>query len=286
MKKQIRALRPTIYDNMGAIGLAFMAVVFLVPLVVIFAQSVMNPGPVNFLTSLESTVFRRALIDTIVMSFWVTLACIVFGYPYAYVMARAGKTLMIILLVALMLSFWTSTLVRTYAWQVLLNNTGIINTLLIGAGVIDEPLRMIRTDFAVYLGMAHVLAPFAILPIYAQMRSISPDLEKAAQVQGATRASTFMRVTLPLSLPGAAAGGILVFVTALGFYITPQILGDSKKLYVGSAIVQQLQTFLDIGVGSAMAVILLAIVIVTLALTSRLVGIDKILGITRGKRAR
>lgn len=275
--------RLRVYDNLGIIGMLFMGVVFIAPMLMIFSYSATKPGPENFLTAISDVTFQRALWETVTMSFWVTVACVVLGYPYAFAMARGGKGLMMFLLIALMLSFWTSTLVRTYAWQVLLNDTGVVNNLLRQTGLVDSPVRMIRTDFAVYLGMTHVLAPLAILPIYAQMRSISPDLEKAAQVMGARRATAFLRVTLPLSLPGAAAGAILVFVSALGFYITPQILGDSKKLYVGSAIIQQLQTFLDIGVGSAMAVILLAIVVVTLLVGAKLVGLEKVLGIADRK---
>lgn len=264
-------------------GVIFATVVFVVPLALMLAESFTNPGPENYLTALDSGLFQRSLLSTFQMAATVTLVCLVVGYPYAYALARCGKWMVGVLLIALMLSFWTSILVRSYAWQILLNDTGVINETLLALGIVAEPLRLIRTDFAVYLGMAHILIPFAILPLYAQIRGINPDLEQAAQAMGAKRWVAFTKVTLPLSLPGAAAGGILVFILALGFYITPELLGGSRESYVGTTIVQQIQAFLNTGVGAAMSVILLLLTLIILMVVTRFVGIGKILGIKGDK---
>jgi putative spermidine/putrescine transport system permease protein len=206
----------------------------------------------------------------------------VISYPYAYALARSGPGLTSFLLIALMVSFWTSTLVRTYSWKILLNNTGVINKILIGMGVIDEPIRMIGTDFAVALGVAHVLAPYTILTIFTQIRAVGPELEEAAQIAGARPAVVFWRLIIPMSIPGMAAGAILVFVMSLGFYITPAILGSIQNAYIGTAVVQQVQVFLKTGVGAAQALMLLAIVLLTLGATSRFIGLGQIFGSAKG----
>src|SRR5690606_7665849 len=156
------------------------------------------------------------------------------------------------------------------------NDTGVINQGLTKAGLIDSPLPLGGGEFAVYVGMTQVLLPYVVLTLYAQMRGIPPELELAAQSMGATRISTFFRVTLPLSFSGAVAGGLLVFVIALGFYIAPQILGSSKRSYVGTSIVQQIEVFLKPGVGAAQAVVLLVLALAILLGVGRVVGVTKI----------
>ncbi|MGO3147904.1 MAG: ABC transporter permease [Leucobacter sp.] len=252
---------------------------FLVPLALVVIQSFTNPGPQNYAEAIGSGVFQRSLGTTIRMAAGVTLICVVLAYPYAYAMVRSTKSVMFLLLGALMFAFWTSTLVRTYAWKILLNDTGVINQALIKAGVIESPLPLGGGEFAVYVGMTQVLLPYVVLTLYAQMRGIPPELELAAQSMGASRISTFFRVTLPLSFSGAVAGGLLVFVIALGFYITPQILGSSKRSYVGTSIVQQIEVFLKPGVGAAQAVVLLILALAILLGVGRVVGVTKILGI-------
>lgn len=265
---------------------AILAVVllFLVPLVLVVLQSITNPGPENYSEAIGSGVFQRSLGTTIRMAAIVTLICMVLAYPYAYAMARAKKTGMLVLLGALMFAFWTSTLVRTYAWKIILNDTGVINQSLMKGGLIDSPLPLGGGEFAVYVGMTQVLLPYVVLTLYAQMRTIPVELELAAQSMGASRISTFFRVTLPLSFSGAIAGGLLVFVIALGFYITPQILGSPRRSYVGTSIVQQIEVFLKPGVGAAQAVILLALALIILLGVGRVVGVTKILGIEGARK--
>jgi putative spermidine/putrescine transport system permease protein len=264
-------------------ALVLVVLAFVVPVAVMAVSSLTDPGPENYADAVHSGLFRRAITSTFSMAGIVTVLSLLVAYPYAYVMARGGRLIRSILGVSLMISFWTSLLVRTFSWQVLLNDTGVVNEALISLGLRDEPIEMMHTAFAVDLAMVHILAPYLVLALYAQLRTISPDLELAARGMGATPSRAFMRVTLPLSLPGAVAGSVLVFVLALGFYITPQILGASGTSYIGQAIVTQVQTLLKTGVGAAMSMILLAMVLTVLALTSRFVGLQRILGVGQGE---
>lgn len=260
-----------------------MAATFLLPVLLMAFRAVSDPQ--NFVDAFSSGIFRRSIWTTVRMSLTVTVVCLVVSYPFAYVLARARRPVVMIMATCLLVSFWTSTLVRTYSWQLLLNNTGLVNQSMIALGIIDQPIRMMGTDLAVYIGMAHVLAPYTILTIYAQMRAIPPELEEAAQIMGSRPTSVFWRVIVPLTRPGALAGAVLVFVMALGFYITPQILGSAQNVYIGTAIVQQVQAFLSTDVGAAQAVVLLLIVLLTLAIGGRYLGVGRILGLDKGTRS-
>lgn len=281
-----KAARPNFFLLLSLPALIVAILFFLGPLIIIVVRSLTSPSPDNYLSALASGFFVQSLGTTLRMSFIVTLLCIVISYPLAFTLARAGATFRALLIVAVAVTFWTSGLVRTFAWQMLLNNTGLINTMLIDTGIIDSPLPLIRNDFAVYVGMAHVLLPFTILTLFAQIRAISPELEKAALSLGASPTTTFFRITLPLSLPGAMAGGVLAFVLAVGFYVTPAVLGSPSNLYVGSAILQQIQVFADSGVGSAQAVILLVVVLIVLAVVIKIVGLDRVIGVGRKRIGR
>jgi putative spermidine/putrescine transport system permease protein len=183
-----------------------------------------------------------------------------------------------LLLVAVLLPFWSSLLVRTFAWQVILRDTGIINSVLTGLGVISSPIPLIRTTLGVILGMSHILLPFMVLPIYAVMRRIDPEFGRAAANLGASPLRAFLRVFVPLSLPGVLAGCLLVFVLALGFYITPALLGGIRDQMISQLIVQQAQQRLDWGFASAMSVILMLITLVVLVVASRLVRLRDVFG--------
>ena len=270
--------------SVGLLGLLFVVLTLILPLAIV-VQRAFDAGFDNFSDALASASFIRSISNTATLAITVTLSSAVIGYPYAYAMARSGKALSRILTVALMLSFWTSLLIRSYAWQVLLNDTGLVNKLLKAAGIIDEPLHLIRTPAATLIGMTHILVPFAILAIYAQLRGISPDLAIAARGLGATRTRAFWTVTFPLSIPGLAAGSILVFVLTLGFYITPQLLGGAGNQVIGQSIVEQTNTLLNTGVGSAMAVLLLLAVIVILGVAARFLGLGRVLGIATERKS-
>ncbi len=264
--------------------IAFLVAFFLVPLVVVSLRSVTDfPKPTadafaNYGRFFASTANVRVLENT----FWVaalsTVVCLALGYPYAYLMNIVRPRVAGLLLIAVLLPFWSSLLVRTYAWQVILRDTGIINTFLLDTKVIAEPIPLIRTTLGVMLGMSQILLPFMVLPIYAVMRRIDPEYTKAAANLGAPPFAAFRRVFLPLSLPGVLAGSLLVFVLALGFYITPALLGSPKDTMISQFIASAVQQRLDWGIGSTMAVILMGLTLAVLFIASRFIRLRDAFG--------
>jgi putative spermidine/putrescine transport system permease protein len=244
-------------------------------------RSVTDP-PGAGLSNYEQFFTQGAYVRVLTNTFWIallaTLSCLVVGYPFAYLMTIVPGRVAGLLLIAVLLPFWSSLLVRTFAWQVLLRDTGVINRLLLDLGVISEPLTLIRTTLGVILGMSHILLPFMVLPMYAVMRRIDPEFSRAAANLGASPATAFLRVFVPLSLPGVLAGCLLVFVLALGFYITPALLGGLKDQMISQLIVQQIQQRLDWGFGTAMGVLLVAITLAFLFAASRAVRLQDVFG--------
>jgi len=183
-----------------------------------------------------------------------------------------------VLLVAVLVPFWTSLLVRTFAWKLLLDNTGIVNTFLLDRGVIDEPLALIRNQTGVLIGMVQVMLPYAVLPLYATMRGINRRLVDAAEGLGARPIVAFWRIYAPLTLPGVVAATLLVFISSIGFYVTPALLGGPKSMMIGELIVQQLSGVLNWGFASALAVVLLVVTSLLLLVVSRFVRIGQLIG--------
>jgi ABC-type spermidine/putrescine transport system permease subunit I len=225
---------------------------------------------------LESSVYLGVLLRTFRISLIVTVVCLVAAYPVSYVLTRVGAVPLRIIMVLVLLPLWTSILVRTYAWMVLLQANGVLNNVLRRLHVIDEPLRLMYNETGVVIGMAQVLLPFAILPIYASLRNIDPRLLAAARVMGAGSWRRFRSVTLPLSLPGVAAAGLLVFVQALGFFITPALLGGSRVITLAMVIETQVVDLLDWSLASALAMVLLVVTVVLVIGFDRLLGLDKV----------
>jgi putative spermidine/putrescine transport system permease protein len=233
------------------------------------------------------TNFRRffggeANLRVLGNTFWIaglsTLGCLVIGYPYAYLMRLATPRWAGFLLIAVLVPFWSSLLVRTYAWQVILRDTGLINSTLQGWGIIDRPLDLYQTTTGVLLGMTQILLPFMVLPLFTTMARIDPELTKAAANLGASPTRAFLRVFLPLSIPGVLAGSLLVFVLALGFYITPALLGSPKDTMLSAFIATRVQQQLDWGLASAMAMVLIAITLVVLFFASRVIRVRDVFG--------
>jgi ABC-type spermidine/putrescine transport system permease subunit I len=225
---------------------------------------------------LESSVYVGVLLRTFRISLVVTVVCLMVAYPVSLVLSRAGSLTLRVLMVFVLLPLWTSILVRTYAWMVLLQANGVVNNLLRRLNVIDEPLRLMYNETGVVIGMAQVLLPFAILPVYASLRNIDPRLPAAARIMGAGPWRRFLSVTLPLSLPGAAAAGLLVFVQALGFFITPALLGGSRVITLAMVIETQVVDLLDWGLASAVAMVLLVVTVILVVGYDRLLGLDKV----------
>jgi len=262
-------------------ALVFLIAVFLIPLLAMTLRSFTDP-PGAGLSNYEQFFAQGAYVRVLTNTFWIallaTLACLLVGYPFAYLMTIVPGRVAGLLLIAVLLPFWSSLLVRTFAWQVLLRDTGVINRFLLDIGVISEPLTLIRTTSGVIIGMSHILLPFMVLPMYAVMRRIDPEFSRAAANLGASPASAFVRIFVPLSLPGVLAGCLLVFVLALGFYITPALLGGLKDQMISQLIVQQIQQRLDWGFGTAMSVLLVAITLAFLFAASRAVRLQDVFG--------
>jgi putative spermidine/putrescine transport system permease protein len=238
-------------------GLIFLLVVFVYPLVRMVVRSFTDPSPENYAVLVQDPLYARVFVQTLTTSAIVTLTCLLLGYPFAYAMAASKPKMRTLLLLVVILPFWTSWLVRTFALITILQDTGLINDLLISLGVIDGPLTLIRTTAGVTIGVSNVLLPFMVLPLFAVMVKIDGQLLQAAQSLGATRTRAFWSVFVPLTIPGVVAGSFLVFVLSIGFYVTPALLGGPQDMMIGQLIATQFQVLLQFGQGSAVAVVLL-----------------------------
>jgi putative spermidine/putrescine transport system permease protein len=263
---------------------AFLIVVFVAPLLDMARRSLTEfPTPSGSgLANYERFFAGEANVRVLSNTFWIaglsTIVCLLVGYPYAYLMTVAPRRVAGLLLIAVLVPFWTSLLVRTYAWEVILRDTGIINSTLLRLGVVADPIPLIRTTVGVLLGMSQILLPFMVLPLYAVMGRIDPEYGRAAANLGATPFASFRRIFVPLTIPGVVAGCLLVFVLALGFYITPAILGSPRETMISQFIAQQVQQRLDWGLGSAMAMILMVLTLVLLLIASRFVRVRDVFG--------
>ncbi|GIX10241.1 ABC transporter permease [Elioraea sp.] len=220
----------------------------------------------------EQAIFLDVLARTFGISALVTLLCLAAGYPVAALLASLEPRRAAVLFAFVLLPFWTSLLVRTAAWVVLLQREGVVNAALLGLGLVEAPLQMIFTRFAVVLAMAHILLPFMILPLYAVMRAIPPGLGRAAASLGAPPWLVFLRVTWPLSLPGVAAGSLMVFIQALGYYITPALLGGASDQMISWFIAFYASRTVNWGMAAALSALLLVATAALYAVYARLAG--------------
>jgi len=220
--------------------LFFLLVFYALPVLAMLLRSVAEPVWTleNYAALAGDTVFLHVFWTTVRTAITVTCFCLLLGYPVALALARPGRVASVALIIVL-LPFWTSILVRSYAWMVLLGRRGLLNEALVASGIIDHPLRMLNTPIAVHIAMVHILLPYTILPIANVLRQIDPSLGRAALGLGATPYRVFRDITLPLSMPGVAAGALLVFVLSLGFYITPALVGGPRDMTVAMLIAQQ-----------------------------------------------
>ena len=230
--------------------------------------------------SLPMNAYIRVFWITLQIAIIVTLCTLMLGYPVAYALSSVSASRANLLMILVLIPFWTSILVRSYAWMVLLGQEGIINQVLIVSGVLSQPMQLLNTRLAVYLGMVHILLPFMILPLYAVMRGIDRNLLRAAGNLGGPPAAVFRRIFLPLSLPGIAAGCLLVFILSLGFYITPALLGGQRDIMV-SMLIQQQVSQLNWGFGAALALVLLVLALGIYLLFTRLLGVERVFGSAR-----
>jgi mannopine transport system permease protein len=255
-----------------------LAFAFLYPVgKLIWASFAMHSGYTaeHYLRILYEPLYLKILWRTISIALLVTFASFLLGYPVAYATNMAKGRWALLIIVCVLIPLWTSVLVRSYAWILLLQRNGIVNNLLVEGGVISAPLRMIYTEGAVMVAMTHVLLPFMILPILSSLKSIPPDLARAARNLGAGPVQTFLRVILPLSLPGVYAGSLMTFILALGFYITPALLGGPSTLMMATIIGQQTTELLNWPFAGALSGVLLGATLVLVIVFRRTLSLGK-----------
>lgn len=255
----------------------FLAVFFIVPLLIVVWMSFTEPasGVGNYVRFFSSAHDLGILLNTFRTSAIVTIAALVIAYPVAYVAARYGGAIGAVLLLVVTLSFWTSFLVRTYAWMVILGVKGPVAAALGWLGF-SPPPQILFTTFASTFAMTHLLVPFMTLTLYSVMKRIDSSLMRAASGLGARPWRAFVSVYLPLSLPGVVNGAVLVFITCLGFYVTPALLGSPRDRMIAGAIGEEIEHLLDFGHGSAMAMVLLAATLALFFIYTRFFGLDRL----------
>ena len=220
----------------------------------------------NFIYLWEDDLYFKTYLNSVKISSISTVFCLLIGYPMAYAIVRASPTYKNLLLMLIILPFWTSFLLRVYAWMGLLADQGTINNLLIFLGIIDEPIRLLYTPFAVYVGIVYTYLPFMILPLYANMEKLDLTLREAAADLGAKPAMTFLTVTLPLTIPGIIAGSLLVFIPATGEFVIPSLLGGGNVLMIGHLLYNEFAANIDWPVASAVAIALLIVLVLPMML--------------------
>jgi putrescine transport system permease protein len=275
-----------------ALPYAWLALFFLVPFVIVLKISLaeqaigippytplletdeggtrVHASLANYLFLLSDSLYFRAYLNAIKFAGFSTLFCLLLGYPMAYGIVRAPRAWRGFLLLMVILPFWTSFLIRVYAWIGLLKGNGLINNLVLSLGLVHEPLTLLNNAFAVYLGITYSYLPFMVLPLYAALERLDPALLEAAADLGCRPWQAFARVTLPLSLPGIAAGSLLVFIPAVGEFVIPDLLGGPDTLMIGKVLWDEFFTNRDWPVASAVAIAMLLLLLVPMGLVRRL----------------
>ncbi|MFZ0449514.1 MAG: ABC transporter permease [Desulfatiglandaceae bacterium] len=275
------ALKPGLrYFLLVSPALVALLLLFAYPISIILIKSVFDPQFTlkHYIYFFTNSLYIRVMWITIEISVLTTLTSLVVGYILAYVLRRARPGIRNIFLMAILLSFMISLLVRNYSWILVLQRNGAINILLTYFGLIDHPLKLLHNKFGVVVGMTHIFIPYIAFPIYSVMMGMDLNLEKAAQNLGATRWQTFWRVSFPLSLPGIGAGALLVFIMALGFFITPALLGGRKEQMISNLIQIQVVDLLNWPFASAMSAILLVVTLIIFFIYNRYLGAERLWG--------
>lgn len=284
-----RAIDPSIRYRRREQGLMLLlaspAVLVIVALVVIpvgwlMGQSLYDNGFTleNYRRIFSEEIYWRSFALTFRIALMVTAMTLILGYPVAYAAAHAKRPWDVLILSFVILPFWTSVLVRAYAWLVLLQRTGVTNQVLERFGLITEPLALVHNELGTVIATVHILLPFMVLPLYSTMQKIPRELMLAGASLGGGPLHTFLRVFLPLSLPGVVAGLTLVFVLTLGFYITPELLGGGRTIMISMVVSRNVELYNQWGAASAVGVVLLVCVLAIFAIVSRIIPLDKMLG--------
>ena len=257
-----------------------LALLYFVPLGNVLLTSVTDPKPglQNYELLFTSASVQRSLLTTLRIAAITTAVALLLGYGVAYAMRAASTRTQRLMLVLVLLPFWISILVRSFAWIALLGTQGPVNSALVAWGLVDEPVSLVRNETGVLIGMIHVMVPYAVLTLYANMRGIDVGLVAAARSLGASRFQAFRLVFLPLTAPGLIGAGMLVFILSLGFYITPALLGGGKVLMIAEYVAVQINDTLRWGLGTMLAATLMIAVLGTLWALSRVVDVKRLFG--------
>ncbi|RFC62216.1 ABC transporter permease [Fulvimarina endophytica] len=273
---------PRLFGEVGPALPAFLLIVFffVAPVVALLLRSVLEPVPglQNYETLLGSATYIGVFANTFIVSTVVTAAALAIGFPVAWALVVMPMTWSRIVFAILILSMWTNLLARTYAWMVLLQRTGLINKMLMAVGLTDEPLTLVNNLTGVTIGMTYIMLPFVILPLYGVISNIDKAVLRAAALCGANRWQALTRVLLPLAAPGMAAGGLMVFVMSLGYFVTPALLGGTSNMMLAELIAQLVQSLTDWGLGSAAAFVLLLSTLVLYGLMLKFFGTSRLGG--------
>jgi len=223
----------------------------------------------NFLFLLSDKLYVITYLKSVMLAASATILCLALGFPMAYGIARCGATARNILLLLIVLPFWISFLLRVYAWMGLLNNYGAINNMLMWLGLTDQPVQLMYTDFAIFIGLAYSYLPFMILPVYASLERMNLDFVEAAQDLGASRTQAFWDITWPLARSGVIAGSLLVFIPAMGEYVIPYLLGGPESLLIGRVLFDEFFVNRDWPLASSVAIVLLLLLVVPIVFLQR-----------------
>jgi putative spermidine/putrescine transport system permease protein/spermidine/putrescine transport system permease protein len=268
--------------GLSAPALALVTVTMVLPVGWLFWLSLFDDdgqlGLDNYRRLIEQPSYGRILLATFEISALTTAICAVLGYLLAYLLAQLSPRRAGVLMIGVLMPFWTSILVRTYAWLVLLQRDGLINAWGMQLGLWRQPLALAYNLTGTVIGLVHIMLPFLVLPLYGSMRAIDRDCLKAAASLGANPVSTFWRVYFPLSQPGLFAGAVIVFILCLGAYVTPAVLGGGKVIMTANAVASDIELFFNWGAASALGVVLLLLTSILLYVASRIVRLDRVFG--------
>jgi spermidine/putrescine transport system permease protein len=232
----------------------------------------------NYVDLLNPT-YLEIYSNSFLLAFLTTVVCILLGYPFAYSMARAQKKRKAIMMIMLMIPFWTNSLIRLNGWKTILGKTGLLNTLLLNIDILHQPVEILYTRGAVVLGMVYILFPYMVLPLFASIDKLDLSLLEASNDLGANKVKTFLHVTLPLTSPGVFSGTILVFIPSLGYFFVSDIMGGAKSQLIGNLIENQFKAANNWPLGAALSMLLIIIIIIMVTIYKKCGGDMKDLGV-------
>ena len=279
--------RSALFERLGLLGLVapallLIVVTMLLPVAWLLYLSVLSDSGAfsleHYQRMWEHPSYARTFLTTFQVSLLTTAICILLGYPLSYFLSEIPRRAANLCMIAVLLPLWTSLLVRTYAWLVLLQRRGLINNWGIELGLWDEPLALVHNLAGTLIGTVHVMLPFMVQPLYSAMRAIDRNYLRAAANLGASPLRSFWLVFFPLAMPGLVTGALIVFILCLGFYVTPAVLGGGKVIMVSNRIANDIEIFFNWGAASALGVVLLLLTALLILAAGRLVRMDRVLG--------